>query len=121
MRDFLLVGFGGFIGSMLRYGISLTFSKFFLSKIYLATLTVNLLGSLLIGILIGILSKNQTHLSLFLIVGLCGGFTTFSTFSSDGIKLLKNHFYVEYFIYASISIFGGLALCLLGHYLSNKA
>ena len=120
MRDFILVGLGGFVGSALRYGVAVLFSSFYASRLYLGTLAVNLLGSLLIGILIGLLSKNQSQLSLFLVVGFCGGFTTFSTFSMDGIKLLRNQLYAEYFLYASLSIFGGLALCLLGHYLSSK-
>jgi len=121
MKDFILVGLGGFLGSVLRYGISIASSRLFESKLYVGTLTVNLIGSLLIGILFAIFSRQQNQWSLFLIAGFCGGFTTFSTFSLDGLKLLRQNLYLEFLSYASISMIGGLLLCFAGYYLFSKA
>lgn len=121
MKDLLYVGLGGFIGSIFRYGVGLATLRIFEQKFYMGTLLVNLIGSLLIGILFAIFSKQQTNLSLFLIAGFCGGFTTFSTFSLEGLKLLKQNLYVDFFAYASISTLGGLLLCFLGYYLFSRA
>jgi len=87
---------------------------------YFGTLTVNLLGSLLIGALVGYFVKSNASASIFWIAGFCGGFTTFSTFSLDGIRLLKNGLYGDFTIYALLSASGGLALCALGFVIVNK-
>ena len=120
MKGLLLVGFGGFVGSILRYGVSLVSSKYFESSFYVGTLTVNLIGSLLIGIFFALFAKQQNHLTLAIVTGFCGGFTTFSTFSLDGLKLLKQSLYLEFVTYTSISLIGGLLLCFLGFYLFHK-
>ena len=116
-----MVGLGGFLGSICRYGIAMGTTKILSMKFYTGTLTVNLLGSFLIGILVAYFSKNQSQFSTFLIAGFCGGFTTFSTFSLDGLKLLRQNMYLEFLSYASISMIGGLLLCFLGFYFFNKA
>ena len=79
-----------------------------------ATFTVNLLGSFLIGLFYAL--SERFHLPfevrLFLTTGLCGGFTTFSTFSSDGVGLLKGEFYGAFVLYTLLSIGIGLAATL---------
>ena len=120
MKDLVLVGLGGFIGSISRYGVSLIFLKSMTERPYFGTLAVNLAGSLIIGILAGYASKLNHSLSLFLIVGFCGGFTTFSTFSMDGIRLLKAQLYGDFILYATVSMVGGLALCALGYLVGSK-
>lgn len=84
--NFLLVGLGGAAGSMLRYGVTLLGQTLNLSG-NAATFTVNILGSFLIGLISGCCGK-ETLLLLFT-VGLCGGFTTFSTFSIQNVRMLQ--------------------------------
>ncbi|MEO9483597.1 MAG: CrcB family protein [Ekhidna sp.] len=120
MKDFIMVGLGGFIGSAARYAVYLWTIKNYADKPYSATLIVNLAGCLLIGILSGGLIKLNNQSSLFLIAGLCGGFTTFSTFALDGLKLIREGLLMQFLFYSAISLIGGLALCSLGFFLTNR-
>ena len=110
---------GGFLGSILRYGVSIAFTKYFAEKFYLGTLAVNLLGSLMIGMLFAHFTKqNPTY--TFLVAGFCGGFTTFSAFSLDGLKLIRQNLYLDFLAYSSVSLIGGLLFCFIGFYLFQK-
>lgn len=103
MNNFLLVGAGGALGSMLRYGTSLLIG----SKMFpLATLTVNIAGSFLIGVLLGLSLKNSIADFgwKFLAVGVCGGFTTFSAFSLENFKLLQQEKYLIFLLYIVVSV-----------------
>ncbi|MEO9871749.1 fluoride efflux transporter FluC [Ekhidna sp.] len=120
MKDILIVGLGGFLGTIARYGVSLATIKFLSDKLYSGTLLVNLTGCLAIGLLSGIFIKQQNQLALFLMVGFCGGFTTFSSFALDGMKLLKAGMHSDFIMYLLASTVGGLALCFLGFFLGNK-
>lgn len=120
MKELLIVGMGGFLGSIARYAVYLVTIKHFTEKTYLPTLIVNLAGCLLIGLLTGGFLKLSQSQNLLLITGLCGGFTTFSAFAFDGLKLLKSGLYIQFAIYFTVSSIGGLLLCLAGFYLSNK-
>ncbi len=118
MNNFLLVGAGGALGSMMRYGTSLIIG----SKTFpLATLTVNIAGSFIIGILLGLSSKhNMSDFGWkFLAVGICGGFTTFSAFSLEGFKLLQQQKYLIFLMYIVVSITAGLLFTYAGYLISK--
>ena len=107
--NFIFVGLGGGLGAMLRYAISLIPYK---SEFPLLTLCTNVLGAILIGFIAGLAAKRclPQNAQLFLKTGLCGGFTTFSTFSLESWQLLKNGSRGLAAAYMALS----LLLCLLG-------
>ena len=84
------------------------------------TLAVNLVGCLVIGLLWGFFSKNSSEsssLALFITVGICGGFTTFSTFSKEALIMLQAGNLMSLLAYVAISVIAGIALVAAGYYL----
>jgi CrcB protein len=117
MRTLLLIGLGGGIGSILRYLTSVVIQKYYATVFPLATWVVNILGCLLIGIIMGLLEKNQvtdSSMKWFLVTGFCGGFTTFSAFGYENIRLLQNGNILLVLVYISASIILGLGSVWLG-------
>ena len=114
MDKFLWVGLGGAIGSIFRYTLSLLPIK---SSFPVLTLITNLLGAFIIGVVVGLFEKQylSSQIHLFLKTGLCGGFTTFSTFSLETLTLLENDMIFIAIIYALISVVG----CIVGVYLGK--
>ena len=112
MIEILVVGLGGAIGAILRYSISLIPYK---NTFPVLTLITNLLGAILIGIVVGISVKNNwsKNLTLFFKTGVCGGFTTFSTFSLETVQLIEKN---EYFLALLYSL-GTVMLSLIGIYI----
>ena len=121
IKNILAVGAGSFIGGAARYLVSLAMKG--IGKGYpWATLAVNLVGCLMIGLLWGLLSRNaaeNTSWGLFLTVGLCGGFTTFSTFSKEAIAMLQTGQMWGFASYIAISVLAGIALVALGYYIAR--
>ena len=119
LKTILAVGSGSFLGGAGRYLVSLAMKD--ISKGFpWATLAVNLLGCFLIGLLWGVFGKNGTdgsHWALFLTVGFCGGFTTFSTFSKEAIIMLQTGHVWGFAAYVSMSVVVGVALVALGYFL----
>lgn len=117
MQAFLFVGLGGALGAMSRYGVSVAIGRHWHAGFPLATLTVNILGSLLMGLFVGFLAKTtpdwQASARLFVAVGVLGGFTTFSAFSLDVITLLERGNIGSAILYAGASFFVPV-LALLG-------
>lgn len=114
--NFLSVALGGAIGALARYTLSLIPIK---SEFPLLTLMTNIIGAVLIGFIVGIASKRNdisSNTVLFWKTGICGGFTTFSTFSLEAMKLFENKAYLSGGIYVVMS----LICCLVGVYLGEK-
>ncbi|MBW7858369.1 MAG: fluoride efflux transporter CrcB [Leptonema sp. (in: Bacteria)] len=117
---FVFVALGGLSGSYCRYLVSSVLSRFFSTAFPFGTFAVNILGCLLIGIFYG-LSKEYSwfsnKVSLLLITGFCGGFTTFSSFAYENINLLQTNSYLYFALYSILSfslgiiaVYGGLVL-----------
>ncbi len=118
LKDFLLVGAGGAIGSMLRYAGNIIYQN----KTFPATtFIINIVGSLIIGIVMGWCLKNETSANwkLFLATGICGGFTTFSAFSFENLLLLQNGKIFLSLLYIVGSVVIGIAAALLGYKMIN--
>lgn len=113
----LLIGLGGFIGTIARYTSGILFSRLFPSGFPYATLCINLIGCLAIGIIYGYFDRTQAdtgNWKSFLTIGICGGFTTFSAFSIENMQLLREGHYGSAILYIFISIIAGLALTFGG-------
>ncbi len=119
IRELFCVGLGGAIGSMARYALSSwMLGGQLLLGFPLGTFTVNAVGSLLIGFLLQTLSSSTW--SWLLVVGLCGGFTTFSTFSADTVRLLRAGDYGPAVWYVVLSVCVCLIFTALGMLLGSQ-
>lgn len=113
----LLVGLGGGLGSIARYLSQRAVAQYLPVSFPYGTFFVNILGSFLIGILFGISEKSNLfspEVRLFLTVGFCGGFTTFSTFTLDGLMLIRDAQYLYLTLYIGLSVMLGLAATFAG-------
>lgn len=120
MKTILLIGTGGFIGTILRYLISKYFVVNISEDFPWPTLLINIAGSLLLGMLWGLEERGNLFSSevfLMLTIGLCGGFTTFSTFSGESFQLLKNNQFAYFTLYAAFSVLLGILAIAGGRYL----
>lgn len=117
LKSILIIGFGGFIGTVARYLISRYFQLNFTSVFPWSTFIINIVGCLLIGLIYGISEKGDVlspDIRLFLTVGICGGFTTFSTFSNDSFLLIRDQEWLRFALYTSLSVFVGLMAVYVG-------
>jgi CrcB protein len=122
LRNFLLVGLGGGVGCMARYGTALLINRWWQQQFPLATFLINIAGCFIIGVLYGLGQRHdwwKDAMWLLLASGFCGGFTTFSTFALEGNLLLAGKFNLLMAVYAVSSVFAGLLLCRAGIWLSN--
>lgn len=122
IKNILLVGIGGFVGSVARYFLSKLnlYVDFF--AIPIGTLSINILGSFVIGFLTGISEKSTimtADLRLLLMVGVCGGFTTFSSFTNENLILMHNGQFLSVFLYTGLSILLGFLAVYFGYVTSN--
>jgi CrcB protein len=114
LKNFLIVGLGGFTGSILRYACYLIPIK---TESFWVTMLINIIGSFAIGIIAGLSQRGNIlgeEWRIFLGVGICGGFTTFSTFSMEMTQLLQQGKWINFTLYLCASIVAGLLAFIAG-------
>jgi CrcB protein len=118
----LIIGSGSFLGGIARFLTSRYVQNTFISAFPYGTFLVNIIGCLLIGIFFGISEKGNlmnTEWKMFLTVGFCGGFTTFSTFANENLALLRNGNIFYFALYAGLSVFLGIMATYLGNMITK--
>ncbi|MBR1737768.1 MAG: fluoride efflux transporter CrcB [Firmicutes bacterium] len=101
---FIYVALGGAIGAMGRYAVGLIPIK---SGFPILTLVTNIIGALIIGFIVGVVNNKgciSPNIILFLKTGLCGGFTTFSTFSLETFEMIEDKSYGYTLLYVILSV-----------------
>jgi len=112
IKNILLVGLGGGLGSMARYLCQRWFAENYFSSFPWGTFVVNLIGCFLIGIVYAVAEKTSLlspQTRLFLITGICGGFTTFSAFAFENMQLLRSGDILYFICYIAGSVVLGIA------------
>ena len=124
MNGFLAVAAGGAIGASLRHGVGLLAVRHLPAGWPHGTFAVNLLGSLLMGLLIGWLALKAEGLHqttrLFLATGVLGGFTTFSAFSLETARMVESKAYTQAVLYAGSSVILGVLMVFAGLLIMRK-
>lgn len=114
-RTIIIVGTGGFIGSVMRYLLQVFIENKLLSTFPLATMIANITGSFIIGVVFALAEKSlmNSDWRIFMSVGICGGFTTFSAFAFNNFNMIKEHTWNQLFL----NIGGTMILGILAVYL----
>lgn len=122
MKAVFLVFLGGGIGSMLRYSIGKWIGTLHTHYFPFGTLAVNILACLALGLILGLADARQfmsPSAKIFWIIGFCGGFSTFSTFSGETLSLIQSGFTGASLVYISLSLILCISATLLGLYLGQ--
>lgn len=121
LKNILLVGLGGFLGSIARYLFYLIIEKKLLTAFPISTFTVNVLGSLILGLVAALFLKESINepTRLLLAVGFCGSFTTFSTFAFENLQLLNSRPLIA-ISYTMLSLVVGLVMVFAGYYIGKQ-
>jgi CrcB protein len=118
MYPYFLVAIGGALGSVARYGSGVLVGRLWAPSFPLATLLINIAGSLAMGLFVGYLARTtpvwQADARLFVAVGIFGGFTTFSAFSLDAIVLIERGEIGQAALYVGISVVAAIAALYVG-------
>lgn len=119
LRNLLFVGLGGAVGSILRYLISLYAGRYLSENFPWGTFLANFAGCFVIGMLIGYFDRQQLaqpDMKLLLLTGFCGGFTTFSAFAAENVRMLIGGHVFNALLYICISVF----ICLIAVWAGMK-
>jgi CrcB protein len=117
IKTLLLVGTGGFLGSVSRFLASRLIQSHLSSSFPFGTFFVNITGCLLIGLIYGFSDRSSLLTpgwKMFLAAGFCGGFTTFSTFANENLALLRDGNFFHFAIYTGLSVFLGITATFFG-------
>jgi fluoride exporter len=117
IKTLLLVGTGGFLGSISRFLASRFMQNIFPSAFPFGTIFVNITGCFILGLIYGISERNSLFSAgwkMFLTVGFCGGFTTFSTFANENLAMLRDGDFFHFLLYTGLSVFLGISATFLG-------
>ena len=124
LKQFLLVGAGGFLGSSLRYAVSVVCTRFYPASVFpLSTLIINTTGCFAIGFIGGLAASKQILAGngrLFIFTGILGGYTTFSAFGLETFFLMRMEHIRMALLNISLQLLLGLAGVALGHWLATK-
>ncbi|MDF2436896.1 MAG: hypothetical protein K0Q95_1272 [Bacteroidota bacterium] len=119
MNNLFFVFLGGGLGSLSRYGISELLRNNFRSSFPLATLCSNILSCIILALAIGYFSEKivmSPSLKTFIVIGFCGGFSTFSSFSYETVELVRS----GQFLFAALNILISVTVCLMLIYFLTK-
>lgn len=120
LKTCLIVGLGSMLGGMLRFWVARITPTADGCAFPTGTFVANVVGCLAIGVFYGLFDRGQlmnTQLKLFLTVGLCGGFTTFSTFMNENFQLVSRHDFMLAGLYTALSLLTGFGMLWLGQWL----
>lgn len=119
MKTILAIFIGGGLGSVTRYLLGNWVSRLFTNPFPFGTLTVNLTACFLAGLLAGFVSKDDAMKS-FLVIGFCGGFSTFSAFTLDSAKLFNSGLPGQMLLYIALSLIGCVAATFVGAWMGSR-
>ena len=122
LQNMLLIGTGGFLGSVMRYGSNQMIVKLIDSTHPIGTFFVNIAGSFLIGLILGMFETGammSSNWKMFLAIGFCGGFTTFSAFALENLNFLQSQQFMLSLMYVGVSLILGLAAVYFGFWLTK--
>lgn len=122
LKILFIIGTGSFLGGISRFLVSRLIQNMAVSAFPYGTFVVNIAGCFLIGLFYSLSERNHLispEWRMFLTVGFCGGFTTFSTFANENFAMLRDGNILSVALYASLSVFVGICATYFGN-LSTK-